>query len=630
MKKRCIRIIAVILAVMLLSFCPVAVVAASDAYISNVKAEVDKRGVVTIVGYNSGGPGHEITVKVIAPDGSLAYVDEAASRIDGNFSFINLLSGNKEGRYQVTIGAYGILNAVRTYFDYYPDRTGAIIASVDVNASIDKSNKVTVSGTISTGNGQQLTVLIKDPEKRIELIEHCISRDGGKYEISYIMKNKQKGRYLVAVGSSGLDLPVSTYFDYGADVSLKASINKNKQVNITGSIDSEPGQQVTVKITDPLNRIEYVGNTISRASGNFSLEYTMKNSTAGRYYITVGAEGMSAVAETFFIYDPSNAELKSLFLENIQLNPSFSTDKTKYFDVVFDNIRNTKVIAEASNEGQTITVNGALVNSGEASGRISLYTGLNTVRVKVTSADGTSSRTYIIDIERLPAPPSRPTPQPPSRPTPQPPSQPILSGNADLSDLILDGATFEEPSQFTSSTTEYLAVMNPQSNGVTVTPTTKDGNARITVDGEPVAGGSPSQMIYIAEDETQINIVVTAEDGTTKTYILTVIPGEYLSSDANLSGLALSYGETFADLQEFTPSITEYVYAMEMLPELNTIRVIPTASDDAATITANGTPVASGSPSAPIEVGEGSVQVYIIVTAEDGTTKTYILTIIRI
>ena len=256
MKKRCIRIIAVILAVMLLSFCPVAVVAASDAYISNVKAEVDKRGVVTIVGYNSGGPGHEITVKVIAPDGSLAYVDEAASRIDGNFSFINLLSGNKEGRYQVTIGAYGILNAVRTYFDYYPDRTGAIIASVDVNASIDKSNKVTVSGTISTGNGQQLTVLIKDPEKRIELIEHCISRDGGKYEISYIMKNKQKGRYLVAVGSSGLDLPVSTYFDYGADVSLKASINKNKQVNITGSIDSEPGQQVTVKITDPLNRIE--------------------------------------------------------------------------------------------------------------------------------------------------------------------------------------------------------------------------------------------------------------------------------------------------------------------------------------------------------------------------------------
>ncbi len=515
MKRRWIRTIAIILAVMLLPFRSAA---ASDAYISNVNAEVDKRGVVTIGGCNSRGPGHEITVKVIAPDGSLAYIDEVTSGTDGKFSFVNLLSGSKTGRYQVTIGADGVFNTVPTYFDYYPDKMDDIMASVDVNASVDKSNKVTVSGTISTGDGQQLTVLIKDPANKIELIDNCISKNGGKYEFSYVMKNTLKGRYSVAVGSSGLASPVFTYFDYSIDASLKAGINKNKQVTITGNIGSEPGQQVTVKITDPLNRIEYVGSTISRIGGDFSLEYTMKNSIIGRYYVTVGADGMSTVAEAYFVYEPSNAELKSLSLENVQLNPSFSPNTVKYFDAVFDNIRNTKVIPEANSEDQTITVNGVLVKSGEASDRIPLYTGLNTVRVKVTSPDGMNSKTYVVDIERLPAPPSKPSSPPSSRL----PSQPILSGNADLSNFVLHGAIFEDPHEFTPSNTEYLVVMDPESTAITVTPTASDEAAQITVNGAPVASGSPSDPIEVGEEDVQVNILVTAEDGTTKEYILTV------------------------------------------------------------------------------------------------------------
>ena len=587
----------------------------SDAYISNVSAEVDKRGVVTIGGYNSRGPGHGITVKVIAPDGSLAYVDEATSRIDGNFFFINLLSGNKEGRYQVTIGAEDILNPVRTYFDYYSDKTDGKVASADVDASIDKSKKVTVSGTISTGDGQQLTVLIKDPANKIELVDHCISRNGGKYEISYIMKNTQKGRYLVAVGSSGLESPVFTYFDYGMDASVKAGINKNKQVTITGNIDSEPGQQVTIKIMDPLNRIEYVGNTISRNGGDFSLEYTMKNGTAGRYDVTVGADGMSKVAEAYFIYEPSNAELKSLILQNVQLNPSFSPNTTKYFDVVFDNIKSTKVIAEANSVDQTITVNGVLVKSGEESDPIRLYTGMNSVRVKVTSADGTNSKTYVVDIERLPAPPSRPTPRPPS--------QPIPSGNADLSDLILHNATFVDPQQFTSSNTEYTVVMAIyESNDLIVIPTASDSGARITVNGTSVASKSPSAPIEVGEEDVQVNIVVTAEDGTTKEYILTVIRSEQAPGNADLSDLVLS-NATFVDPQTFTPSVTEYNVVMD--PGSDTITVTPTARDESSKIKVNGALVTSKSTSAPIKVSEAYFRVDVLVIAEDGTQNMYIL-----
>jgi hypothetical protein len=712
-KRQWIRILTSILVIAVFPLWPIAASAASGTYLSNVNAEVNKRGIVTISGCINKGPGHGITAKVIAPDGSLAYVDETASKEDGNFSFITSLAGSKAGRYQVMVGAVGILNTVRTYFEYYPDKTGSITASVDATASIDRSNKVTISGSISTGGGQQLTVLIKDPADKTEFVDHGISRSGGKYEFSYIMKNPLKGRYRVAIGSSGLASPAFTYFDYGMDASLKAlsiagqtlspvfdpvttfytvfsdkavktvnvsaipnddkarlrineadtvygapsapimlaegkniisvqvtaqdgitvrsysiivekreaanitaavkaGINKDKRVMIMGAIGSGAGRQVTVKITDPAGKTEYVGSTSSRSSGEFSLEYTMSNRTTGRYYVTVGAGGMRSVAETYFIYDPSNADLKSLSVQNVQLEPGFSPEITKYSGMVYDYIWNTRVKAEANNEDQTITVNGIPVKSGKESDGINLYTGLNTVRVKVTSPDGTNSKTYFVDVER--------------RTSASPSSRPVLSGNADLSSLVLDGATYEEPSQFTSSITEYLVVMNQESNTITVTPTASGDGAQITVNGIPVTSQSPSPLIEVAAEEAQVDIVVTAEDGTRKKYILTIVRREQPSGNADLSSLLLD-GATYEEPMQFAPSITEYLVVME--PGSNTMTITPTASGDGARITVNGTPVANQSPSTPIEVAAEEVQVNIVVTAEDGTRKEYILTVIR-
>lgn len=167
--------------------------------------------------------------------------------------------------------------------------------------------------------------------------------------------------------------------------------------------------------------------------------------------------------------------------------------------------------------------------------------------------------------------------------------------------------------------------MDPESTAITIIPTASDDGARITVNGMPVISGSSSTPIEVGEDDVQVDIIVTAPDGTTKTYILIVIRRD----DAFLSGLAVGYGGTIAELQDFKPTVTDYVYSIVMLPELNTITVIPTAIDDNAQITVNGVLVTSGSPSASIEVIGDYVDVIIIVTAEDGTTKRYVLRIIR-
>ena len=59
------------------------------------------------------------------------------------------------------------------------------------------------------------------------------------------------------------------------------------------------------------------------------------------------------------------------------------------------------------------------------------------------------------------------------------------------------------------------------------------------------------------------------------------------------------------------------------------MRVTPTINESHATISVNGTPVASGSQSGSISLNTGSNTISILVTAQSGATQTYVLTITR-
>jgi len=94
------------------------------------------------------------------------------------------------------------------------------------------------------------------------------------------------------------------------------------------------------------------------------------------------------------------------------------------------------------------------------------------------------------------------------------------SSNADLSGLELSSGTLEPA--FASGTTSYTASVYNDVTSITVTPTTADSKATVTVDGATVVSGTPSEAISLEVGENTITIVVTAEDGTTKTYTVTV------------------------------------------------------------------------------------------------------------
>jgi hypothetical protein len=96
------------------------------------------------------------------------------------------------------------------------------------------------------------------------------------------------------------------------------------------------------------------------------------------------------------------------------------------------------------------------------------------------------------------------------------------------------------------------------------------------------------------------------------------------SDNANLSDLSINPGELD---QIFQPSQTAYTATVDFL--VASVEVTTTSEDPNATLTVNGSSVASGTPY-PVDLAEGVNPVIVEVTAEDGaTTKTYTIDITR-
>ncbi len=95
-----------------------------------------------------------------------------------------------------------------------------------------------------------------------------------------------------------------------------------------------------------------------------------------------------------------------------------------------------------------------------------------------------------------------------------------LSSNADLSALSISQGTLYP--DFTAAGTAYTATVANDAGALTVTPTTADGNATIAVNDAAVTSGSASGAIALNIGDNDFDIVVTAEDGTKKTYSITV------------------------------------------------------------------------------------------------------------
>jgi hypothetical protein len=199
----------------------------------------------------------------------------------------------------------------------------------------------------------------------------------------------------------------------------------------------------------------------------------------------------------------------------------------------------------------------------------------------------------------------------------------IPNNDASLSDLTLSHGAALSPA-FAGGTTSYTASVANNVTSLTVTPTVHDANATVKVNGTPVTSGTPSGNIALSVGPNTINVVVTAQDGsTTGTY--TIIVTRAGSTNASLSGLTLSQGTLTPAFAGGTPS-----YTASVANSVDSLTVTPTVHDTNATVKVNGTLVPSGTPSGDIALSVGANTINVVVTAQDGLTAlTYTVNVSR-
>ncbi len=191
----------------------------------------------------------------------------------------------------------------------------------------------------------------------------------------------------------------------------------------------------------------------------------------------------------------------------------------------------------------------------------------------------------------------------------------VVAANADLASLTSSIGTLEP--------TDAGFVCNVPSGTtfISFTPTAAHAGSIIRVNDVVVPSGTESDVIALNPGGTVVNILVRAEDLiTTRAY--TVLVNVLSETNADLAGISFNTGGL---ISPFNPASTSYFASFP--GSASSILVTPIASSPTASITVNGSAVASGSASAPITFSSGLLPIIIVVTAADGTTtKSYTIT----
>ena len=168
-----------------------------------------------------------------------------------------------------------------------------------------------------------------------------------------------------------------------------------------------------------------------------------------------------------------------------------------------------------------------------------------------------------------------------------------LSTNSYLSSLAITGLTLTP--EFSSNVTEYSVEVTEEVEKVEVTAQTQDGNARWKVASNEVAPG----------ETTPINVIVTAENGSTRTYVINVTRPQ--SSNAALNTLAV---EGYTLTPEFSSDVYEYKVTLSD-------GIIPAINAEAAMS------VSTVSVGEFVSEGESVGSISVKVTAQNGTELVY-------
>lgn len=290
-----------------------------------------------------------------------------------------------------------------------------------------------------------------------------------------------------------------------------------------------------------------------------------------------------------------NNSLRRLSISSGALVPGFDADTLSYQVSVASSVGSLRITPTLDDPAATMTVNGQAANSGQAQTIPLRDPGLSTIfTIAVTAQDGTP-KTYTMVVSRA-----------------------ALGGNNDLQRLTVSEGRLD-PS-FSEDRTSYSVRVGGRVDSITVTAAPEDTKARLTING--LGTNSRSISLPAGPSRTEVQVIVTAPNGAAKTYFINV-DREALSSDNNLETLTVTPGP-------LNPAFTSgtLAYEVEVATGISSVEVSATKSDSNAVI--SGSLPNQGRATIPLDGPGTSKTVSIIVTAPNGDSKRYTITVNRL
>ncbi|OCT12892.1 hypothetical protein A8709_21415 [Paenibacillus pectinilyticus] len=490
--------------------------------------------------------------------------------------------------------------------------TATVTVTADVTAPAAPSvHAVNIVDTFVTGSAEAgSTVKVK---AGASLLGTALAGVGGAYSVP------------IAAQAAGTQLTI-TATDIGLNESLptRVIVEQTDEQAVTAAMQalaiiyggSDGAASVTQAVGLPAAGIN--GTTVVWVSNHAAINPTTGAVTrpaygAGDASVTLTAtisKGAVSESKAFTLIVAAeaanhNADLSGLRVSSGAWNETLDAAVTSYALSVPNSIASLTVTPTATDGLASVKVNGVIVASGELSAAIPLDVGTNTILVAVTAQDGTTAKTYLIQVTRV-------------------------SNDALLSSLTVDQGTLAfEPSELAynvdvaSTVTSLLWTVTKANSSQTLTVTGVTYST-ISVTGNVYTYSVPSLQV----GANLIHIQVTAEDGlTTNTYQLTVTRAPLVpivSSNADLSGILLSSGVLSPVFASGTTTYTSSVGN-----DISRLTVTASVYDSKATLAVNGMSTASGLVSGAISLRVGPNPITLVVTAEDGSIKTYRVTVTR-
>ena len=365
-------------------------------------------------------------------------------------------------------------------------------------------------------------------------------------------------------------------------------------VPLTPEFSSDVTEYTARTLNSTVEKVEVMWMTSDRyattdMASPYELELDDPGETESLDIVVMASDGETKQTYTLTVHravESADADLGSLELVGAELVPMFESHIIDYTAEVTSDIESIKGMWETAHDGATTTPEGS-----DSTWMLGAAGTTTDVIITVTSEDEEKTETYTITVTRA-----------------------LPSDVATLATLALDGMDLDG---FMSEDTMPMAEVGPAVETVMVTWTTTHEKA--TTD----PASSQELVLGDAGTDTELMIVVTAEDGEAKQTYTLMVTRAAESEDADLGSLMLKWPDDSMKVN-LRPRVKEYEVKVED-HNVTEVEVVWMTSDKYATTD----PVSPHDLKLDDDYGEAESMDIVVMASDGETKKTYTLKVRR-